>query len=146
MMKQSGKQVMIKLDTSIDDNGNIENNHVKQTGQFFYRNDIDVLIYEEELEEGAIIKNLVTIQAEKVNIKRSGIITMNQQFLVDQITETHYEHPHGTFHMETFTHSITYESIKTNEQGRLMIDYTVKLNGMDERKHLLELTYKENVE
>lgn len=146
MMKQSGKQVMIKLDTSIDDNGNIENNHVKQTGQLFNRNDIDVLIYEEELEEGAIIKNLVTIQAEKVNIKRSGIITMNQQFLVDQITESNYEHPHGTFHMETFTHSITYESIKTHEQGRLMIDYTVKLNGMDERKHILELIYKENAE
>ncbi len=145
-MKQSGKQVMIQLHTRIDDQGDIENNHVKQTGQFFNRNNIDVLIYEEELEEGAIIKSLVTIQKDKVNIKRSGIITMNQQFLVDQITETHYEHPHGNFHMETFTNAITYESIKTDDQGRLMIDYTVKLNGMDERKHLLELTYKENAE
>lgn len=146
MMKQNGEQVMIQLHTSIDDDGNIENNHVKLTGQFFNRNDIDVLIYEEELEEGVKIKNLVTIQAERVNIKRSGMITMNQQFLVDQITETHYEHPHGTFHMETFTHSITYESIKVSEQGRLVIDYTVKLNGMEERKHILELTYKENAE
>jgi|SRR5690625_2629624 len=145
-MKQSGKQIVIQLHTRIDDQGDIENNHVKQTGQFFNRNDMDVLIYEEEIEEKAKIKNLVTIQAEKVNIKRSGIITMNQQFLVDQTTETHYEHPHGTFHMATFTNAITYETMENNDQGRLMIDYTVKLNGMDERKHVLELTYKENVE
>lgn len=139
-MKQNGKQVMIHLNTRIEDQGEIENNYIKQTGKLFNRNGIDVLIYEEELEEGAIIKSLVTIQTGKVNIKRSGIITMNQRFLVDQTTETYYEHPHGTFRMETFTHSIKYN------EGRLMIDYTVKLNGMNERKHLLELTYKENAE
>src|SRR5690625_5033308 len=145
-MKQRGKRVSIQLHTSIEDRGNIESNHVKQTGQYFNRHHMDVLIYEEELEEGAIIKNLVTIQTDKVNIKRSGIIAMNQQFLVDQMTETHYEHPHGAFHMETFTNSVTYEPLATNNQGRLAIDYTVKLNGMDERKHLLELTYEENAE
>jgi uncharacterized beta-barrel protein YwiB (DUF1934 family) len=147
MMKQSGKEIMIQLNTKIDDQGDIENNYLKQAGQFFNRKEIDVLIYEEELEEGAKIKNLVTIQAGKVNIKRSGFITMNQQFIVDQITETHYEHPHGNFHMETFTNAITYESMKKSDQGKLTIDYTVKLNGMDERKHLLELTYqKEDAE
>jgi|SRR5690625_42745 len=146
VMKQREKQVLIELQTRIDDQGDTEKNYVKQTGRFYNRNNMDVLIYEEELEDGAIIKNLVTIQSDKVNIKRSGIITMNQQFIVDQITETHYEHPHGTFHMETFTDSVTYESLETNDQGRLTIDYTVKLNGLNKRKHLLELTYKENAE
>src|SRR5699024_12373515 len=89
-MKQNGKQVSIQLNTKIEDQGNVESNHVKQVGQFFKRNNMDVLVYEEELEEGAIIKNLVTIQPDKVNIKRSGTIAMNQQFRVDQITETHY--------------------------------------------------------
>src|SRR5690625_2805271 len=145
-MKQNGKQVSIQLHTRIEDQGNVESNHVKQTGQFFKRNNMDVLVYEEELEEGAIIKNLVTIQADKVNIKRSGTIAMNQQFRDTQITETHYEHPHGAFHMETYTQKVTYESLETNRQGRLAIDYTVKLNGMNERKHLLELIYKENAE
>lgn len=145
-MKQSGKQVSIQLHTKIEDQGEIESNHVKQIGHFFNRRHMDVLIYEEKLEEGAIIKNLVTIQSNKVNIKRSGIIAMNQQFLLHQMTETHYEHPHGSFHMETYTNSVTYEPLATNNQGRLIIDYTVKLNGMDERKHLLELTYKENAE
>ena len=145
-MKQNGKQVSIQLHTSIEDQGNTESNHMKQIGQLFKRNNMDVLIYEEELEEGAIVKNLVTIQTNKVNIKRSGTIAMNQQFLVNQKTETHYEHPHGHFHMETYTNSVTYEPLAANNQGRLTIDYTVKLNGMDERNHLLELTYKENAE
>src|SRR5690625_7932540 len=82
----------------------------------------------------------------KVNIKRSGTIAMNQQFRVDQITETHYEHPHGAFHMETYTEKVIYESLETNRKGRLAIDYKVKLNGMNERKHLLELIYKEKDE
>src|SRR5690625_6841785 len=58
----------------------------------------------------------------KVNIKRSGTIAMNQQFRVDQITETHYEHPHGAFHMETYTEKVIYESLETNRKGRLAID------------------------
>src|SRR5690625_7751461 len=97
---------------------------------------MDVLVYEEELEEGAIIKNLVTIQPDKVNIKRSGTIAMKQQFRVDQITETHYEHLHGAFHMETYTQKVTYESLEKNRQGRVANDYPAKLNGMNERKHI----------
>src|SRR5699024_1609442 len=123
VMKQSGKQVLIQLQTRIDDQGDIENNHIKQIGQFYNRNHIDVLMYEDELEDGAIIKNLVTIQTDKVNIKRSGIITMNQQFIVGHITETHYEHPHGTFHMETYTNKVKHETLETHDQGRLIIDY-----------------------
>lgn len=142
-MTQDKRHVVIHLDTAIDDHGEMEYTTVKQTGQFFHKNGVDVLIYQEELEEGATIRNLMTIRPEKVNIKRSGLITMNQQFHLNRKTETYYQHPHGKLHMETFTHSITYQSMKTSNQGQLTIVYTVKLNGIEERKHLLELTYHE---
>lgn len=142
-MTQDKRDVMIHLATAIDDHGEMEYTTGKQTGQFFHKEDVDVLIYQEELEEGAIIRNLMTIRPGKINIKRSGLITMNQQFHLNQKTETYYQHPHGRLHMETFTHSITYESMKISGQGQLTINYTVKLNGIEARKHVLELTYYE---
>jgi len=141
-MNKQAEKVTIKLNTTIDDQGEMEYNTVEESGQFFRRGEVDVLIYEEEIEEGAHIRNLITIKQDKVNIKRTGPITMNQQFLLNQKTETHYQHPHGQLHMETYTKSVTYESAATSCQGRLTISYTVKLNGMDERKHVLELIYE----
>lgn len=133
---------MITLDMTIDDQGEMEYNRSIQKGQIFQKQTFDVLMYEEELEEGMNVRNLITIYPTKVTIKRSGTITMTQQFIVGQITESVYEHPHGNFHMETYTNSITYKPTENNNQGELVISYTVKLNGTNERKHVLKLTYK----
>lgn len=135
--------VMIQLDTKIDDDGEIEYNTVKQKGKFFKRGSRHVLMYEEIHDETIVIKNLITIQPDKVNIKRSGAVKMNQQFYEDKASTSYYEHPHGQIHMETITDSIDYQSNASIREGKLKIIYTVKLNGALERKHLLELTYKE---
>lgn len=142
-MKEKGQQVNIKLQTTINDLGEKETNTSEQAGQFFHKNNMDVLLYEEVGEDGERIKNFITIYPDKVNIKRSGFISMNQRFDVNRKTETHYQHPHGQLHMETFTQSIDYHSLQANNEGKLIIDYTVILNGTMKREHLLELTYKE---
>src|SRR5690625_7994627 len=92
-MNKLAEKVTIKLNTTINDQSEMEYNTVEESGQFFRRGEVDVLIYEEEIEEGAHIRNLITIKQDKVNIKRTGPITMNQQFLLNQKTETHYQHP-----------------------------------------------------
>lgn len=145
-MKPEKQRVSINLKTRIDDQGEIEYNTVKETGDFYSKGHFDVLIFEEEIEPGATIRNLITIQLDKATIKRSGIVDMNQSFLLDKKTEAHYQHPHGTFHMETYTDSFTYDSLTEGVEGRLAITYTVKLNGMQERKHALELTYQKEDE
>src|SRR5690625_3586971 len=123
-MNKQAEKVTIKLNTTIDDQGEMEYNTVEESGQFFRRGEVDVLIYEEEIEEGAHIRNLITIKQDKVNIKRTGPITMNQQFLLNQKTETHYQLPQRQLHKENFTKSVTYESATTNCQCRLTISYT----------------------
>lgn len=141
-MKQDKRHVVIHLKTTIDNDGEKEYTTVKMTGQFFHKDGVDILIYEEKHEDGTV-RNFVTIRPERVNIKRSGLITMNQQFHINQKTETYYQHPHGRLHMETFTHSVTHKPLMENDQGQLTIDYTATLNEVEERKHLLELTYYE---
>lgn len=142
-MEPTHKQVMIELHTTIDDNGQMEYNTINQIGKFYKKNHMDVLTFEEQTEAKTVIGNLITIQPDKVTIKRSGDVAMNQQFRTKRTTENVFRHPYGTMHMETYTETLTYQSIQSDAPGQLKISYTVKLNGEEERNHLLTLTYKE---
>ncbi|HLS06918.1 MAG TPA: DUF1934 domain-containing protein [Bacillota bacterium] len=142
-MLNNKKQVIIKLETTINDQGQIETIQTEEKGTLIQRKLRDVLLFDEITDEGGQISNLITLQADRVSIKRSGVISMHQQFTVDQMSETMYEHPHGTLHLETFTKSINYETIREQFSGQLEIDYTVSLNGQEERQHKLVLMYQE---
>jgi len=137
------KNVTVELRTIIDDHGQMEYNKQKQSGKFYRKNDMNVLTFDEEIEDQATIKNLITIQKDKVSIKRTGLISMNQQFRHKQLTENVYKHPHGTIHMETFTDNIRYKANRNDTGGKLTMTYRVKLNGQEERKHKLELIFSE---
>ncbi|WP_067728460.1 DUF1934 domain-containing protein [Oceanobacillus damuensis] len=137
------KNVMIKLRTIINDGGQKEHNEQLLAGSYFRKKDLDVLIFEEKMDDGSVVKNLITIQKNKVSINRSGAVSMNQKFLAGQITENVYHHAHGKLHMETFTKTIGYSKSSESVEGDMTINYTVKLNGQDKRKHTLRLTYKE---
>ncbi|MFC2948942.1 DUF1934 domain-containing protein [Virgibacillus sediminis] len=137
------KQVAVELRTIIDDNGQMEYNTVKQPGKFYQKGKLDVLTFEEELEGQGVTDNLITIQSDKVTIKRTGLVKMNQKFTENGTTENLYHHPHGKIHMETYTNSIFYQSVDEADTGYLKISYHVKLNGQEERKHQLELIITE---
>jgi uncharacterized beta-barrel protein YwiB (DUF1934 family) len=140
------QQVRIHLQTVIEDNGQKETNSSKQNGMFYRKDKMDVITFEETTEDNQLIKSFITIHPEKVNIKRSGIISMNQQFRMEKVTENVYTHPHGNIHMETYTNSLFYQAMDSQQEGQLIINYTVKLNGQEERKHKLTLTInKEDV-
>lgn len=143
-MNPVNKKVAIELRTTIDDNGQMEYNTINQRGNFYKRNELDVLTYEEKSDGQGVIKNLITIQADRVSIKRSGNVTMNQKFRTNHTTENVFQHPHGNIHMETYTTSISYKTSTYNDEGELAIFYTVRLNGQEERNHELVLTYKED--
>ncbi|MBP1969829.1 uncharacterized beta-barrel protein YwiB (DUF1934 family) [Virgibacillus natechei] len=136
--------VEVELRTTIEDNGQMEYNTIKHPGTLYQKGNLDVIIFEEETEEENVTtKNLLTIQSGKVNIKRTGEVKMNQQFLPNQTTENVYKHPYGVIHMETYTNSINYQPLYETDNGYLGISYSVKLNGQEERKHELALTFME---
>lgn len=140
-MKQKETLVDIQLKTTIRDDEQKETIENKYKGRYFNKGTTDVLLYEEKTEDNETIKNFVTIQPDRVNIKRSGAITMNQQFVSKQITECYFSHPHGRIHMETFTNEINLHPPKESV-GEVSIAYTVKLNGQEKRQHELTLAYR----
>src|SRR5699024_12731885 len=94
-------------------------------------------------EKGEVIHNLDNIQDEKVTNKRTGAVMIHQKVLKEKLTENIFKHPHGSIHMETTTDELSYDKQSNPLTGKVCIAYTVKLNGQEERKHELTLTYKE---
>lgn len=134
--------VRITLKTVISDENEqeiIKSNHV---GKYYQQGNFHVLFYEDEVAPGMTVRNQITIQPTKVTIKRSGSVTMTQQFIHQKKTEGVYEHAHGNIHMETFTNALKFFHLAKENQGDLQIKYTVKLNGMEKRNHELKLTYQ----
>lgn len=141
-MNLEPKSITIEMQTIIDNDGQMEYNTLEQTGTYYEKGNRCILTFEETSDDGAPIKNLITINPEKVSIKRVGPITMHQQFRAKQKTENLFQHPHGKIHMETYTNTIDYQSFTAEQNGFLTIDYSVSLNGQEDRKHKLELTIK----
>src|SRR5699024_6194779 len=106
------------------------------------------LTYMENLEEQGsqahTVQNLLTIQLEKVTVKRSGAVQMHQQFLPERTTECLLQHAYGSIHMETYTNAIHYQAVDSQGSGRLTIDYTVTLNGQETRNQQLTWTLSRN--
>lgn len=134
------QDIQLELRTVINDQGEKELSIIKQTGKYYKKDKLEVITYTDQTEFGEV-NNFITIQAEKVNIKRSGKITMNQRFVKGEITECLYRHPYGTFHFEINTASIQHEILQENNNGKVIINYDAKINGQQTRHHLLTLIY-----
>lgn len=136
--------IYMELQTTIKDGETKEKNTVKEKGKIYTKEHIDMIMYEEqaENENQKVVKNIITIQPEKVTIRRSGAVKMNQMFQEGKRSESVFQHPHGRIHMETFTQSFEYQSFNEEKTGKLAINYTVKLNGQEPRQHFLELIFK----
>jgi len=136
--------IKIKLQTTIIDGDSKEKTVVEEPGKFYIKEHGDMITYEEKMngDKQAITKSMITIQPDKVLIRRSGTVKMNQLFHQDKRSESVFHHPHGKIHMETYTNSIDYQPCTETRTGRLVIDYTVKLNGQEARQHFLKLTFE----
>lgn len=142
-MNVKNKDVKIELRTVIEDDGEKELMIVKQRGKYFKRRDLEVLTYTEKTDGEEDVKNMISIYPDKINIKRTGAISMNQLFLKGKLTECLYKHPYGNIHMEIDTVSMSYEPMEESGRGQAVIAYRVQLNGARKRNHYLTLTFME---
>jgi uncharacterized beta-barrel protein YwiB (DUF1934 family) len=141
-MSQIKKSVSIKLKTAIKDGSDEETNALTSSGVWIRKGALDVLRFKESIDE-EYVTTLITIQPKRVSIKRSGSVSMHQQFRLGEPTENVYKHPYGNLHMETMTNRMMYQPLSRQAPARLIIDYQVSLNGQDSRNHILELLFEE---
>lgn len=136
-------EVQLKLHTEIQELGEKAVTTVEEAGTFYQKGNTTVLKFTENQEEE--ISSLITIQPEKVSVKRTGAVDMHQIFKKKRLTENVYKHAYGTILMETYTDQILYQEPENGREGRLFISYTTKLNGEGNRRHRLTLTFKEEI-
>lgn len=140
-MKLIKKNVAIEIRTVIEDDGEKELTISKQKGNYIKKGQTEVITFVEKTKDFAEVKSLITIHPDKVNLKRSGSITMNQQFVEGSTSECLYRHPYGAFRMEITTESIRREEV--DEENKIIIVYDIKLDDGQIRHHHLTLTYTE---
>lgn len=142
-MSSTKTEVQLKLRTEIQELGEKAVTTVEEAGTFYQKGNTTVLKFTENQEEE--ISSLITIQPEKVSVKRTGAVDMHQIFKKKRLTENVYKHAYGTILMETYTDQILYQEPENGREGRLFISYTTKLNGEGNRRHRLTLTFKEEI-
>ena len=137
------KLIHISLHTTIENNGDKEIIKNTYKGKYVRKGNVEVITYTEITDGFGDINNRITLHPNKVNIKRSGQITMNQQFIVNHRTESLYRHPYGNMTMEIDTKEMTRRSLSSREAGQVRIVYDVHLTGKEISEHFLVLTYTE---
>ena len=142
-MEQMKKRVTIELNTIIEDKGQKEYYKTKESGTYVKKGNISVLAFEETIENNERVHNLISIHPNKVTIKRTGAITMTQQFRVHQKTESQLFHSFGRMGLETTTNKLIFEELTDQNKGTLVIFYDLKINGQAERNHQLKLYFQE---
>lgn len=135
------KIVEVELRTVIDRDGEKEMSIVKQTGEYMRKNSIEIITFTENREDIGNIRNYITVQEDKVTIKRSGAVSMNQHFEVGKRKESLYRHPYGSLHFDITTRSLEKSRLAGDAPGEVIIIYDAIINGIEEQNHHLTLTY-----
>ncbi len=142
-MKLMKKQVAVTLRTLIDDEGEKELSVVKQQGIYYRKKDLEVITFTEQHGETGEVRNIISIHPDMVTVKRSGAITMNQQFKEKKKSECLYRHPYGRFYLELYTKKIEMKPMTKGQDGEVNVEYDAYIDGQSPRHHHLTLTYME---
>lgn len=137
------KIIKVELRTVIDRDGDKEMSIVKQKGEYMRKASIEIITFTENHEDIGEVRNYITVQEDKVTIKRSGAVTMNQQFKEGERDECLYRHPHGSLHLDTLTKTLTKRRLAGDAPGEVIIVYDTIVNGIESQAHHLTLTYME---
>lgn len=136
--------ITLKLTTESNERGHKDIITIKEDGHCYQAPNRMILRFIEHQEEGEDIQTTVTIQEDRVAIRRTGPVQMHQVFIPKQWTENTYHHPYGLFYMQTKTDHIEHQFSSKSEKGRLFITYLLRLNQEEEqeKRQRLTLTYQ----
>ena len=141
-MANPSTSVKVSLKTIIHDPNEREQIDVVANGRLSKKDDTYVLQFNETTEDGNSVRNMVTISKNKISIKRSGYVRMNQIFREQMMTESTYYHPFGMMRMETTTERMDVHVSEDGKKGNIHISYLLSLNEQEPQKHEMALTFE----
>lgn len=102
-------------------------------GTYYEKNEVHYLFYEEMMEGyDEPVRNMISIEPDRVLLKKSGIVATYMEFLPKTRTQTWYSTPFGKMDMDIYTQRIRIR--ESEEELAVDIRYHLGLMG-DERNH-----------
>lgn len=141
-MTTAKQHVFVILDTSITEDGDTQKETVRATGEIIGLGMKRMIKFTEINDQNESIDTVMMLSEDKVTLKRTGAITMSQQFIENQKTESHYQHPLMRLRIETYTETIDYDYRENRSALTLQMRYRTVINGEGERMHTLKLQIK----
>lgn len=140
-MEPLKENVVVEMRSVIEEQGEEEVTVTKHKGNYIKKKQIEVIRFTERTKDLGDIKHFITIYPNKVNLKKSGSVSMNQQFVTGKTSECLYRHPYGAFRIEIHTKSVTKKY--KDQTTEIHIVYDSEMNEDRKRHHHLTLTYTE---
>ncbi|WP_280770474.1 DUF1934 domain-containing protein [Salipaludibacillus daqingensis] len=144
-MSSSGLAVTIEMKTTIKDGKRKEVHTMEATGELFQRGQLTVLRFSEPKEEGQEQSTTQTVRLtdEGMTVQRKGAITMNQRFIPGVETEGMYHSAFGPMSMRTDTSKIDYDWDQDAQEGFIVLQYALELQGSDTGNYDMYVKIKE---
>ena len=98
-------------------------------GSYHELNDRHYVQYEEETEEGRkLIRNMLKISLNRIEMTKKGAAVSQMTFDVNDITQASYQTPYGSLTFEVRTSKLTVE--ETKEQLEVRLEYALYSNDI----------------
>lgn len=121
------KQSNIIVETSGTNDGEITFSSAK--GIMVEQDGLTTISYEEASDDGGgIVKTSISIESERVTVRKSGDIISEMCFVIGEKFSSRYVTPLGTFPMEIVTKGLR---INKEETFSICIDYLLTLGGVE---------------
>lgn len=136
-----GTEILLSLHASASVEGEQgEAIQLLTTGEWTHEKGIDLIRYEEALEDGGNrTQVLLSLQDGGVTMLRQGAYETNMVFRKGQRYESQYTTPFGTMEMAIFCTKVNY-SIR-EQGGALRLHYQLDLNGQYASMHQMEMRF-----
>ena len=97
------------------------------TGEYFFKNNKHYILYEEAIEgETKTNKNRIKLSPGKMEMTKSGMVSVHMLFEENAKNITHYYTPYGTLNMGIDTKKIIIEEME--DEMNIYVDYALEMN------------------
>lgn len=100
---------------------------VSTVGEYFFKNNKHYILYEEAIEgETKTMKSRIKLSPGKMEMTKSGMVSVHMLFEENTKNITHYYTPYGTLNMGIDTKKIRVEELE--DEMNICVDYGLEMN------------------
>lgn len=140
MMKEKSRECRVCVTShQVDTDGEEQIMKTESKGRLSGREGVLYVLYEEEAEGKAVIKNLLKIEKEplRVSLKKSGAVSWKMIFEQGKHEKSEYHTPYGALEIGAETRTVKLE--KREEKTSLQLAYALFIQGKKQADCRLEI-------